>query len=73
MRFLGQVVFPSGRTAISVPEIKALSLSHRPEKKQQTPTTRRCSMKGIHTNVAYFGGTVVIAFLVMAFVVKATA
>ena len=30
-------------------------------------------MKGLHTNVAYFGGTVVIAFLVMTFVVKATA
>ena len=30
-------------------------------------------MKGPHTNVAYFGGTVAIAVLVMAFVVKATA
>jgi len=30
-------------------------------------------MKGLHTNVAYFGGTVAIAVLVMAFVVKATA
>jgi len=30
-------------------------------------------MKGLHTNVAYFGGTVAIAVLVMTFVVKATA
>ena len=30
-------------------------------------------MKELPTNVAYFGGTVAIAVLVMAFVVKATA
>jgi hypothetical protein len=30
-------------------------------------------MKGLHTNVAYFGGIVAIAVLVMTFVVKATA
>ena len=30
-------------------------------------------MKGLHTNVAYFGGTVAIAVLVMAFVVRVTA
>ena len=30
-------------------------------------------MKGLHTNFAYFGGTVAIAVLVMTFVVKATA
>lgn len=30
-------------------------------------------MKGLHANVAYFSGTVAIAVLVMAFVVKATA
>ena len=30
-------------------------------------------MKGLHTNVAYFSGTVAIAVLVMTFVFKATA
>ena len=35
-------------------------------------TCRGC-MKGPHTNVAYFGGAVAIAVLVMTFVFKATA
>jgi hypothetical protein len=30
-------------------------------------------MKGLHTNVAYFGGTLAIAVLVMTFIFKATA
>ena len=30
-------------------------------------------MKGLHTNVAYFGGTLVIAVLVMTVIFKATA